>query len=78
MDTENGNGYSASLITNGIIGGGGVFNYTRDMLCTGTIIGGTDPNWHYLAGPIDGFTTHDHVRLLCKCMGSANRYMDSM
>jgi hypothetical protein len=59
MDTEAGNGYSSTFIPQGGLAGAGMFYYTRDMLCTGTTGNSTDPNWHYVAAPIDGFDTWD-------------------
>jgi len=59
MDTEALNGYSATFIDQGGLAGAGMFYYTRDMLCTGTMGNSTDPNWHYVAAPIDGFDTWD-------------------
>jgi hypothetical protein len=58
--TENGSGYSGSFIDLGGLAGGGMFYFTRNMLCTGINQNSADPlGWHYLAAPIDGFTTWD-------------------
>ena len=58
--TEGANGYAGSYIDLGGLAGGGTFYFTREMFCTGTGAGGTAaPGWHYLAAPIDGFTTDD-------------------
>ena len=54
------NGYSGSYIDLGGLAGAGMFYFTRNLVCTGTGAGGTDPmNWSYISAPIDGFTTDD-------------------
>ncbi len=59
--TEGNNGYSGSFIPSAGLAGGGMFYFTRNMLCTGS-----DPNWdenpfgwHYLGAVIDGLSTDD-------------------
>jgi PKD repeat protein len=54
---SDGSGYSGTYINNAAIAGTGTFEFDRVMTCTGTSMNGTDPNWHYVAAPISGFTT---------------------
>jgi PKD repeat protein len=57
IESENALGYSGTYINNAGIIGTGTFEFDRQMTCTGTTMNGTDPNWHYLAAPLSGFTT---------------------
>ena len=51
-------GKSGTLITNESITGSGTFEFDRNLFCSGTLPGSTDPyGWHYLAAPFEGFTT---------------------
>ncbi|MCD4681689.1 MAG: T9SS type A sorting domain-containing protein [Bacteroidales bacterium] len=53
-------GWAGSFIDLGGLAGGGMFDFTRNMFCTGTVAGSTSPfGWHFVSAPIDGFTTHD-------------------
>lgn len=56
--SSNGDGYSGSFIDLGGIAGTGFFEFDRDLICSGTSPGSSDPyGWHYLSVPFDGFTT---------------------
>jgi len=51
-------GYAGSYIDNGGIAGGGMFEFDRIVLCSGTTGGSTNSfGWHYLAAPWEGFTS---------------------
>ena len=51
-------GYAGTYIDMAGIAGVGVFEFDRDVLCSGTVGGSANPlGWHYLAAPFDGFTT---------------------
>jgi hypothetical protein len=51
-------GVSASYIDLGGIAGGGMFQYDRDVFCSGTVPNNTGTfGWHYISSPIAGFTT---------------------
>ena len=54
------NGYAGTYIDMAGIAGVGVFEFDRDVLCSGTVGGSANPfGWHYLAAPFDGYTTDD-------------------
>ncbi len=73
IQTEGSNGYSGSYINIVGIAGSGNFSYTRNMLCTGTVAGSADPlGWHYLASPIDGFTSDDMYDYFVNAWDQAN------
>jgi len=59
IQSDDVNGYSGTFIDNAGIAGTGTFEFERMVLCTGTTAGSADTNWHYLAAPIDGFTSDD-------------------
>ncbi|MBM3434965.1 MAG: T9SS type A sorting domain-containing protein [Bacteroidetes bacterium] len=51
-------GNSGTLITNESISGTGIFGFHRNLFCSGTTPGSTDPfGWHYLSAPFEGFST---------------------
>lgn len=57
IQTDNA-GNSGTLMTNGSISGNGSFEFDRNLFCSGTSPGSTDPfGWHYLSAPFEGFTT---------------------
>lgn len=60
IESDNGAGYAGSYIDAGGIAGSGVFQFNRNVICSGTAPGVENPfGWHYLAAPIAGFTTDD-------------------
>lgn len=60
IESENANGYAGTYIDLGGIAGTGMFQFNRQLFCTGTSPGVADPTgWHYLAAPFDGFTSDD-------------------
>jgi hypothetical protein len=55
-------GVSASFIDAGpgTLLGGGMFQFDRDLFCSGVVPQSTNPfGWHYISTPIPGFTTDD-------------------
>jgi len=54
-----GSGYAGSFIDLGGMAGTGTFEFDRNVICSGSNpLNIADPfGWHYLAAPIDGFTT---------------------
>jgi hypothetical protein len=60
IESEGANGFAGSYIDLGGIAGTGLFEFNRNVICSGTAPGVSDPfGWHYLSAPIAGFTTDD-------------------
>lgn len=58
IQSDAGNGYAGSYIDMLGLAGTGMFEFDRNVICSGTTGGSTNPyGWHYLAAPWDGFTT---------------------
>jgi hypothetical protein len=60
IESEGLNGYAGSYIDLGGIAGSGAFAFNREVICSGTAPGVSNPfGWHYLAAPIAGFSTDE-------------------